>query len=808
MSEGLRNHRILEALALHAATDRGEVAARALAAASSPDEAQVRLAEVTEAELLLRNSSLPKLPLRLDVAEPLTRAGRGASLDGSDLAALGRLARAGRQNQRIGQLWPPEVRLLRAHVGRLPDLELVGTILADSLDDDGLLLDTASPELARLRQEVFTLGARLRRRIEALVKETDAAGLLQDDYYTLRDDRYVLPVVASQKRTLSGIIHGMSQTGATVYVEPQELVDGNNQLALAHEAVRREERRILAELSQMCAEHRDELLATSDVLTLVDLRMAAGRLGVQLEAHCPRFGDGTALDAPALRHPILVLDGVQVVANAVRWSAPARWLVVSGPNGGGKTVVLSAVGLAVEMARMGLFVCASPDTLLPWFDRVETVLGDAQDIERGLSTFEGHLRRIAQVLTAAEQPGQTLILLDELATGTEPLAGAALATAILEHAMANLPRAWGVVTTHFEALKLLALRNPACVNAALELDARSLTPTFRLTLGHMGTSNPLALAARLGMPASIVNRAEQLMGTGGSEVMQLLDRLQAQRQALADAEQSVQREKKQLENSRQLLDDQRNNEQRAIDRRIERATADVNKQLHAVAQELAQARQAAASADKKRIEEAAKVISQRQVEVERLSKAATARLGGKIEREPMQATQLQVGSVAWHLGLDCRVELIEASPKGDRFKVRAGGLELWCTLAELATSKPSDVAPVTKPQGKQGAQASQPTDSTAQPRNLDEGAALLRLPDATVDVRGMRAEEAVREVDRHLDKMILTGRPGACVVHGHGTGALRDAVRSHLRRHPHVAHSRPGLQGEGGDGATLVWLET
>ncbi|MBI5609593.1 MAG: Smr/MutS family protein, partial [Deltaproteobacteria bacterium] len=628
-----------------------------------------------------------------------------------------------------------------------------------------------------------------------------------------RDDRYVLPVVASQKRTLSGIIHGMSQTGATVYVEPQELVDGNNQLALAHEAVRREERRILAELSQMCAEHRDELLATSEVLTLLDLRMAAGRLAVQLGAHRPRFGDGTALDAPtvsipALRHPILVLDGVQVVANAVRWSAPAHWLVVSGPNGGGKTVVLSAVGLAVEMARMGLFVCASADTVLPWFDRVETVLGDAQDIERGLSTFEGHLRRIAEVLAAAEQPGHTLVLLDELATGTEPLAGAALATAILEHAMANLPRAWGVVTTHFEALKLLALRNPACVNAALELDARSLTPTFRLTLGHMGTSNPLALAARLGMPASIVHRAEQLMGTGGSEVMQLLDRLQAERQALADAEQAVQREKKQLENSRQLLDDQRNNEQRAIDRRIERATADMSKQLQAIAQELTQARQAAASADKQRIEEAAKVVSQRQVEVERLGRAATARLGGQIEREPVRAAQLQVGSVAWHLGLNSRVELIEASPKADRFKVRAGGLELWCTLAELATSKPTDAPPATKHQGKQGAQSSQPADSTAQPRNLDEGAALLRQPDATVDVRGMRAEEAVREVDRHLDKMILTGRPGACVVHGHGTGALRDAVRAHLRRHPHVAHSRPGNQGEGGDGATLVWLET
>lgn len=808
MSEGLRSYRVLEALAYHAVTDRGQAAALGLQPAHDVAEAQVRLSEVAEAELILRGTSLPRLPPRLDVGEPLNRAGRGAALDGSELAALGSLARAGRQNVRLAQLWPPEIRLLRGHLARMPDLELVGTILADSLDEAGTLLDTASSELARLRQEVFALGARLRRRIESLVKETDAAGLLQDDYYTLRDDRYVLPVVASQKRTLSGIIHGVSQTGATVYVEPQELVEANNQLALAHEAVRREERRILAELSQMCAEHSEELQITSGVLTTLDLRLAAGRLAVQLGAHRPQFAGNSALDAPALRHPILVLDGVHVVANAVRWSAPARWLVVSGPNGGGKTVVLSAVGLLVEMARLGLFVCASADTVLPWFDRVEVVLGDAQDIERGLSTFEGHLRRIAQVVTAAEQPGQTLILLDELATGTEPLAGATLATAILEHAMEQLPGAWGVVTTHFEALKLLALRNPVCVNAALELDARSLTPTFRLTLGHMGTSNPLALAARLGMPPSIVHRAEQLMGTGGSEVMQLLDRLQAERQALVEAQQGVVREQKQLENSRQLLDDQRQNEQRAIDRRIERATADMGKQLQTIAQELTQARHAAQSADKKRIDEATKVVAHRQVEVEHQQRAALARLGGKVEREPLQAAQLQVGSVAWHLGLDSRVEVIDVAPKGDRFKVRAGGLELWATMGELATSKPTDRAPLPKTQAKSGAQSRQPSDSTSQPRNLDEGAALLRQPDATVDVRGMRAEEAVTEVDRHLDKMILSGRPGACIVHGHGTGALRDAIRSHLRRHPHVAHSRPGAQGEGGDGATLVWLTT
>lgn len=808
MSEGLRLHRILDALAQLASTDRGAQLATGLAPAADPAEADRRLQEVAEAEILLRNNTIPAFPPRLILDALLGPATLGAILDGVDLVHFARLARVSRQLRRQANGWGEATPLLRGHAQQLPDLDLLASLLGDALDDDGRILDTASAELGQLRQEVLTLATRLRRRIEALVKETDDAGLLQDEYFTLRDDRYVLPVRASEKRTLGGIIHGASQTGHTVYVEPQELVEANNQLALAIEAVRREERRILAELSAMCAEHAPELTAASAILGALDLRLASARLAERLGAHRPQISRGDRLDAPALRHPLLVLDGVRVVPCHLQLAPPARWMVVSGPNGGGKTVVLSSLGLLIEMSRRGLFVCASADTVVPWFDDVEVVMGDAQDIERGLSTFEGHLRLVARALSAAAKlDRRTLLLLDELATGTEPIAAAALATAVLEHAASVGPTAWGAVSTHFEALKLLPLRDPRFSNAALELDAHTLTPTYRLTLGQIGTSNPLALAARIGLPQTLLDRAGHLLGTGGSQVAEMLDSLRQQRQALEKATAGVEHEKNQLVHSRTLLEDQRRNEQKAADRRIERATAEAMEELRQIGLEVGRMKEQLQQADRKKLEEAAKVVSARQVQVETLQRGAQERLQGKPQRQTLSSDALVPGTNAFHRGLDRVVRIIER--KGERVKVNAGALEMWCPLGDLQSTSPAEAKagePHRKPEKRDTVQARQQADATQGPQSLEEGGLALRTAAATTDVRGMRVEEALSGVDQHIDRAILSGMVGVCIVHGLGTGALRDAVRSHLTRHPHVDRWRTGDRSEGGEGATLVWL--
>lgn len=819
----LKLSRILQALAGLCHSDLGAERARTLAPAADIADAERRLDKIDEALALLRGHAGVPLAGRLTIADLLQAAQRGGVLDGLELTVLRRVARASAQLRAAAREWPREVLQLRHDAEGMPDLGLLAGLLDDSVDDDGLLLDTASPLLARLRADVLNLAARLRRRIADLVKETDEAGLLQDDYYTLRDDRYVLPVKSSDKRVLGGIIHGSSQTGMTVYVEPQEMVEGNNQLALAYDAVRREEHRILQELSGLCAEQADDLAESCQVQAGFDLAMAEARLAEQLAASRPSFSTDGSVGLRKARHPLLVLDGMGVVANDVDLRPPARWLVVSGPNGGGKTVVLSTLGLTAEMARLGLYVCTAPDSRVPWFDAVHVVLGDAQDIERGLSTFEGHLRAVQAALKAAAntpsasgsaQGGRVLVLLDELASGTEPIAGSALATAILESA-GRSPHAWGAVTTHFEALKLLPLRDPVFVNAALELDPHTLVPTYRLKPGEMGSSSPLALAERIGLDPAIVERASQLAGGGGSEVAQVLDRLARERQLLQDRLTEVEKQQLQLDRSRAMLDDQRLNEQRAADRRIERAAEQAMIELAAVQRDLEAAKRAVRSGDKQTVDEASRLMTARQVQVQKLKERAEGAQHAP-QRQPLAEAALVPDTQVWHEGLGRIVTITSFEARSRRVRVRAGLLDAWANIDELRRPLPADPGYKAPPKplvAKPGAYV--PPPRPPEPAQVQEGAAarevddetfLLRTPERTVDLRGMRVEEALAEVDRLLDRAVVENAPGVCIVHGLGTGAVREGVRKHLKKHSQVARFRAGIRGEGGDGATLVWV--
>jgi len=805
MTTALRLDRVLEALAGQCQTDTGAALCRTLPPAPDRASAETWLGRVAEARYLLACGAAPSLQLRLDIDDLLHLAARGSMLDGVDLAVIAQLARTCVRVGASARKWPDDAAQLRETFSALPDLGLLANLLHDAIDADGRLLDTASPELGRLRQEAVQIAARIRRRIAELVKETDDQGLLQDDYYTVRDDRYVLPVRVAGKRALGGIIHGASQTGQTVYVEPPEMIEGNNQLALAQDAVRREERRILQELTEVVASEAELLTAAADGLAQLDVQLAKGRLAERLQANLPAFSDGQ-WRIRAARHPLLVLDGARVVPNDIVLQAPCRWLVISGPNGGGKTVVLTTVGLAVEMARRGLWICAGQDTLLPWFDAVAIVLGDAQDIGRGLSTFEGHLRAVQQAMTASAKAssGRVLVLLDELANGTEPLAGAALATALLEAWSQLAPGCHGMVTTHYEALKLLPLREETFSNAALELDAQKLTPTYHLTMGHVGSSSPFELAERLGLPLAIVERARQLGGGAGSAAAVAMARLEALQQQAIERLQAIEAQQLQLDRSRALLEDQRRLEKLAADRRIDKAAQEALLELAEVRRDLDKARRAMAGGDRKAMHEAGQALTARQVQVEKLKRDAASGLSGKPVRQPLAMQQMQPGKAVWHIGLARVVEVTEVDVRGQRVRVRAGALEVWATPGELREPLASDT-PGRKPPRPVEAPRQQP--STARTPAEDEETLSLRSAERTCDVRGARAEEALVAVDAALDRAMVQNAPGICVVHGMGTGALRQAVQQHLKKHPQVDHFRLGIQGEGGDGVTLVWLK-
>ncbi|MSP91741.1 MAG: hypothetical protein EXR79_08050 [Myxococcales bacterium] len=806
MPDPLQFDRLLRALADSCTTDRGVRAARDLRPASDVDAANARLDRVAATRPLLHADTAPALPARLDFAVALAQADRGASLEATELHAISRLARAVGTLRLQCRAWPPDAAALAAPIGALADPGALAELLDDAVDAEGRILDTASPTLARLRAEVVQLSARMRRRIEELVKATDDDGVLQDDYWTLRDDRYVLPVRAADQRALRGIVHGVSNTGQTVYVEPEEMVAGNNQLALLFDAVRREEQRILAALSGLCAAEAEPLETASAALADLDLALAAGRLGQALGGHRPHFG-ADRIELPGARHPLLLLDGTAVVANDVALVLPCRWLVVSGPNGGGKTVLLATVGLCALLARHGLFVPAGADAVLPWLDAVLVVLGDAQDLDRGLSTFEGHLRALQTAYDGARaNAGRTLVLIDELASGTEPAAGSALGTAVLEAFATEAPAAFGVVTTHFETVKLLALRDPTFANAGLAADPQTQRPTWRLQLGAIGASNPLALAARVGLDPAIVARAHALAGGPGGEVAAALARLDDLRALLHQQVAEIETQRLQLDRARSHLEDQRQREAWAADRRVERAAAEALETLQEVQREVETARTAARSQDRHAIEQAAGVLSARAVEVQRLAQRASQRSAAPgPQRAIVGIERLAAGQLVWHAGLARTVSVIDIDVRGRRARVRAGSLESWVAEADLLGAKPGD-ADADRRVGKAAAGHVQAVASVPEAAFDAQSETLaLRAPEWTCDVRGQRADEALLDVDRWLDRATLAGAAGICVVHGHGTGALRDAVRRHLRGHLQVHTYRPGKHGEGGDGATMVW---
>ncbi len=798
MTDALHLDRILDRLAALCQTDIAQVRAQHLQPAANAAQAELRLDRVAACDVLLQGAQRVTLPEMLDLAAFSERAQRGSSLDGLELVAVARVAKVATRLRREAQTWPESMGALREDVRSLPPLDLLATILGDALDDDGRLLDAASPELKRLRHEVVQLATRLRKRIAEMVKEADDDGILQDEYFTLRDDRYVLPVKSSDKRVLGGIIHGTSHTGLTVYVEPQEMVDGNNQLALAYEAVRREERRILAELTALVADEAELLATATRVLADLDLWQAAALLSLELRATRPEFAlDGRILLRQA-RHPLLVLDGTRVVANDVKLEGGARWLVISGPNGGGKTVVLTALGLAVQMARLGLPVCAAEGALLPWFDAVEVVLGDAQDIERGLSTFEGHLRAVQHALMQAQRSqARVLVLLDELAGGTEPLAGAALATALLE--TFGAAGTYGAATTHFESLKLLPLRDGIFQNAALQLDPSTLTPTYHLQLGEFGSSNPLALAARVGLSPAIVERARELAGGAGGEAAQLVDKLRAERALVHNQLAELEQQRLQLDRQRAMLEDQRQREKLAADRRIERAAADALAQVADVQRQLDDARRALREQDKDAMLTAQKVLAQGQQGLTQLRQGVAVPVGPN--RKPWTPQQQRPDGLVWHQGLGRVVQILEIDAIRQKAKVQAGPLSTSAAFTDLRVALPADLP-------RQQSKVAQSSLPAHVPEPVDDETMTLRIPERTVDLRGMRVEEGLEKLEIALDQAVLHGTPGLCIVHGMGTGAMREAARKAIRFNKSVVRFRPGRQGEGGDGATFVWLKS
>jgi DNA mismatch repair protein MutS2 len=757
------------------------------------DVASARIAmDETNEALALRQEGQP-LPLSgiRDVRSSLDRVARSGALDGLALRDL--------------RVTLGAVRTLRVFLSRRRDrvprllaacpldstLDSLEEEISAAIDSDGTVRDSASPILRRLRQEVANLRAKIVARLEAMLLEHRE--VVQDRFHTIREGRYVIPVRTDAHEKIPGIVHGTSGSGATVFIEPRVLVEQQNRLTLALSEMEAEQLRILAQLSELVRERLPELRAAVDALDRADLRNASARLAEDLKAKVPELVPQARIKVCVARHPLLILEGIDVVpSDLVLESGHA--LVFSGPNAGGKTVALKLLGLFALMARAGLPVPAQDGAVVGFFDPILSDVGDEQSLEKNLSTFSAHVSNVATILRAASP--SAMVLLDEVATGTDPGEGGALACAIVD----SLCRrgAAVAVTTHYEPLKAMALTDSRLRNASVGFDVERMAPTFHVTMDVPGASSALAVARRFGLDNVVIERAREMLPEATRVFDTLVHRLEGQLRALEKEREDLLSERRALEADRKEFE----NELEKLRQHERRKLSEEGQRLLALIRETRdEVRTARASMRKKEGDVA--LIEAARTAVERASQRVNEEISTPFERQesdgdrgtPVVASALVPGTRVWVPRLRAELEVIEAPSKG-RLRVASGAVKLWVGVDEVrALAEKTE----TKVEPARAVQAVRP-DSAPELVPI-----VIRTESNTLDLRGLRVDEALGLLESFLDRLYGTNEKVGFIVHGIGSGALRDAVRDYLRDATrYVKQFRPGNREEGGDRLTVV----
>lgn len=807
--------KILEFLAGYCAFSASSDKARALRPTKDIEMARQWLKETSEAvQLLVTHPDLTIGGAR-DIRGAVELAQRGGVLTPSELLDVKSTLIAARNLARTFERLEAQYPLLSAIASRMnPPVGMID-VITRTISERAEILDSASEKLAGIRRDMRIAHDRLMTKLQRLVSDSHSAQYLQEALVTQRDGRYVIPLRAEFKGRIKAIVHDQSQSGATLFVEPLAVVELNNQYRELQLAERDEERRILAELSSEVGFNSFVILQTLDVVAELDLAMAKARFAEALSATEPviksvpvkpfaeatpeRRHPGSVVRLFQARHPLL--DPESVMPIDVELDERTYALVVTGPNTGGKTVALKTIGLLAFMAQAGLHIPAHSGSEISLFEDIYADIGDEQSIEQSLSTFSGHITNIIRILKQANR--RSLVILDELGAGTDPQEGAALARAILSHLLER--GITTLVTTHHPELKAFAHSAAGAINASVEFDMQTLRPTYRLTIGLPGRSNALAIAKRLGLPKAIIDQARDDLDPAELRAEDLLNEIHYQRDAARKARGSADRARHEAEKMRNELVERLErieDERRKI---IELAHAEAEADLAQLKDELRDARRQLARARQpadvlQAVEEKfTELEAQIETPVERQEPAYGPGMESIIEErrrairlgDKVRLRTLGTQGVVIALG----VEDAEVSVGMLRIKARLSDLELPGTELETAGEK------VKSNRRKRMVENLAANTSTKQ-----SGETFVASPGMELDLRGQRAEDALDALERYLDAVFVVGMPFVRIIHGKGTGKLREIVRQTLQQHPHVASFEGGGDKEGGEGVTVVKL--
>ena len=668
----------------------------------------------------------------------------------------------------------------------VPNKELENTIDNAVLSEEELA-DSASPELADLRRKINQAKLRVRERLDHLIKSPTQSKFLQDALVTMRDGRFVVPVKSEYRSEIKGLVHDTSASGATIFIEPMAVVEANNEIRVLQAKEKREIERIIQELSEKVGDFAESIIYSYRALVEIDLYFAKASLAYKMKATVPNILETGEIDLKKARHPLI--DPQKVVPIDVNLGKDFNTLVITGPNTGGKTVSLKTLGLLTLMAQCGFHIPADYGSAVSVFDRVLADIGDEQSIEQSLSTFSAHMVNIVKILEEAD--GKSLILFDELGAGTDPVEGAALAIAIIQHVREKGAKV--AATTHYAELKTFAMTTKGVENASCEFDVETLRPTYKLLIGIPGKSNAFAISQRLGLDPAVIETAKAQMDSESIRFEDVLTQLEAKRQSLEKDKDEAERLRLQRESDAKRAREFREQMERAKDNARTRGEAEARRiirearaQADQIFEELNQLRrQQEKAADWQSVNDARAAIRGQ------LNRAEE-ELHFKEEKEPIPAPSrpIREGDLV-ELG-GTRKQATVTAVNGDKLQLLAGNMKLTVKASEVRLVEEAEL------QEKKKIQRQVQTS--------------IRLAGARaacneIDLRGMMTDEAELAVERFLDNAVMGKLNEVTIIHGKGTGALRKAVQQLLRRHPKVKSFRLGRYGEGEDGVTVVELK-
>ena len=651
------------------------------------------------------------------------------------------------------------------------------------------MADNASSELRSIRRSIIRQNESIRNKLNQMANSQANRPYLQDSIVTIKDGRYVIPVKQEHRAHFPGIVHDQSKSGGTLFIEPQAIVNLNNELRELELAEQAEITRILQSLSDKVGECFHDLNNNQQILIQLDYIMAKGKLSLRMKGEEPKLSEEGILSIRQGRHPLL--DPAKVVPITVAIGEDYRTLVITGPNTGGKTVTLKTIGLLAMMAQSGLHIPASSESVLPVYRDIFADIGDEQSIEQSLSTFSSHMKNIVNIVEEAGE--NTLVLLDELGAGTDPTEGAALAISILETIFRS--GAHTVATTHYNEIKKYALSTEGVENASMEFDVETLSPTYRLTVGTPGRSNAFEISHKLGLEDRIIERAGQLIERGDIEFEDVIS-------AIEEDKKKAEKERDEAVAIRQVLEQQQEDMKKqlaAFEKKKEKMLADAREEAREI---LRDARDTADEVQKE-LRDLARMESlgerNRNMEINRRrlrekEKKYAERIVRQANSEPVDASQLKVGDLVRVLSLNQNGEVLTLPDGGGNLQVQVGIMKMHVKLADL----------MVVPDGKK-TKAKKPSSKNSYGNLMKSKTQSVSM---SVNVQGENLDSARMDVEKYIDDAYMAGLKEVTVIHGRGEGILKNGLRKALKRNKHVASLRPGNYNEGGEGVTIVKLKT